>query len=371
MDLYSANKIDFIKEPMFFGKGKNTQRFDVLKYKYFDKNNDNQLARFWRPEEISLSKDHKDFSQSDDHIKFIFTKSIQRVIFLDSLQGRSPFSTFGQITTLPELENVILTWNFFEGSIHSRSYSYLLRTLYNNPSKIFDETFEDKLLMKQSKKIAEHYNKLYNLIIEYQYNESKGINNSDEFMLKLKKQLILALINVNILEGVRFYPAFVCIWAMTEGLNILSGSSKILKLICRDENQHLALVQKIINILKKEKSEGFVSFFDELEEQIIIMFKEALEQEYEWSDYIFSKGSFIGLNSEILKKYMEYNTSNRLRSIGYKGFVPASTKNPIPWITSWSTESSTEGTPQEAELTDYVLGSIDKTVPVTYRNYEL
>ena len=371
MKLYSSTKVDFTKEPMFFGKDKNTQRFDVMKYKFFDKNNDNQLARFWRPEEISLTKDKGDFEGSQDHIKFIYKKTLQKLIFLDSLQGRSPFSTFAQITTLPELENAILTWTFFEGAIHSRSYSHNLRNVFSDPSKVFDETFEDEVLMKHADKIAKHYNELHDYIVEYQYNDMKGIPNTDEFMKKLKRKVILALINVNILEGIRFYPGFSAIWGMTEGLGIFNGTSKILKLICRDENQHLALSQKIINILKKTESEGFTSLFAELEPEIEQMYKEALEQEHEWAEYIFSKGSFIGLNDILIKQYMDFITVQRMKAIGQKSIVQSTAKNPLPWIDAWITESSVEGTPQESEVSDYVMGGFNKDKKADYSKFKV
>lgn len=371
MKLYSSKKVDFTQEPMFFGSDKNTQRFDVMKYKFFDKNNDNQLARFWRPEEISLIKDKADFEASPEHIQFIYKKTLQKLIFLDSLQGRSPFSTFAQLTTLPELENVILTWTFFEGAIHSRSYSHNLRNVFSDPSKVFDETFDDELLMKHADTISHHYNKLHDYVIEYQYNDMKGNKHSKKFMKDMKTQMILAFINVNILEGIRFYPGFASIWGMSEGLGIFNGTSKILKLICRDENQHLALVQKIINILKKTESEGFTSLFEELEPRIEQMYEDALQQEHEWAEYIFSHGSFIGLNDVLIKQYMDFITVQRMKAIGQKAVVQSTAKNPLPWIDAWITESAVEGTPQESEVSDYVMGGFNKDKKADYSRFRV
>ncbi len=369
MNLYDTHKIDFTKEPMFFGEGKNTQRFDVMKYKFFDTNNDNQQARFWRPQEISLLKDKKDFPLMAEHKKWIVTKTLQKLIFLDSLQGRSPFATFGLITTLPELENDILTWTFFEGSIHSKSYSHNLRNVYTNPSEVFDETFEIPLLMKHAGSISGPYNELFKHVIDYLYKQQNNIPTDEKYMKKLKKQVVRALINVNILEGIRFYSGFASIWAITEGEGIIAGTSRILRLICRDENQHLALTQKIINILRKTKDEGFVEIFEEMEEEITEMYMTAISEEFEWADLLYSKGSVVGLNAVIIKDYLMYLTHTRTKAIGIKGIYPTHTKNPLPWIEAWITESATEGTPQEDEITDYVQGAIDLDDSINNQEY--
>ena len=370
INLYDNYKIDFTQEPMFFGEGRNTQRFDVMKYKFFDTNNDNQQSRFWRPQEISLIKDKKDFMSAAEHKKWIYTKNLQKLIFLDSLQGRSPFATFGLITTLPELENNILTWTFFEGSIHSKSYSWNLRNVYTDPSLIFDETFEIDLLMKHSDKISEPYNVLFNHVIDFLYKKQNNINLDDQYMKELRKKIVKALINVNILEGIRFYAGFSSIWAMTEGEGIFAGSSRILRLICRDENQHLALTQKIINILRKTNSEGFVEIFKEMEDEILEMYQEAVNQEFEWTDFLYSKGSVIGLNDVMVKDYLKYLTNIRMRAIGLKPLFSGYTKNPLPWIESWINESETEGTPQEDETTDYVQGAINLDDETDYNKYK-
>jgi len=370
MHLYDNHKIDFTKEPMFFGKGRNTQRFDVMKYKFFDINNDNQQARFWRPQEIGLLKDKKNFMQAAEHKKWILTKVLQKLIFLDSLQGRSPFSTFGLLTTLPELENNILTWTFFEGSIHSKSYSWNLRNVYTNPSEVFDETFDIEILMKQADSISKPYNDLFENTIDYLYKEQNDIECSEEYMNELKRKIVRALINVNILEGIRFYSGFASIWAMTEGEGIFAGTSRILRLICRDENQHLALTQKIINILRKIDSEGFVEIFKEMEDEIIQMYQYAVEEEFEWADFLYSKGSVIGLNNIMIKDYLRYCTNLRMKAIGLKPMFPGYTKNPLPWIEAWINESSTEGTPQEDESTDYLSGAIDVNEETDYNKFK-
>jgi len=405
-NLYCTKKIDFTKEPLFFGSGKNTQRFDILKYKFFDDNNETQLGFFWRPDEIKLTKDAVHLKKLKDNEKWILTKVLQKLIFLDSLQGRGPMLTFAQITTLPEVENCILTWDFFEGSIHSRSYSHILQDVYPEPDKIFDQTFEIDILMEHAKNISKYYNELYDLVIQYQFYKSQGelteslqsniefqlknrlkdievdsdmkdkivsiyidtlrdvlssynIDDDKEFMKKIKKSIVLALANVNILEGIRFYSGFASVWALTEGQGYIPGISNILKLICRDENVHLALTQNFLKILARNEDEGFSEIFKEVESEIYDMYKEAVEQEFEWADYLYSKGGIIGMNAQITKDYLKYICNRRLKAIGLKHIFPSHTKNPIPWINSWIEEAEIEDTPQETEITDYVQGGID------------
>lgn len=688
MNLYDNYKIDFTKEKLFFGEGKNTQRFDVLKYPWLDQSNDKQQGLDWKHDEVNMTNDGIDFNTRMPMAeKFIYTRVLQKLIFLDSLQGRAPFLTFGQIATLPELENVILTWTYFEGCLvpetevlttngwkridqitlddkvmasdingvgnfvnpkeihiydyndniskfegknvsqfvtkqhrmllqdrkgkrfvkrvqdietpsnvltygmvnalsntknnerklttyerflivlqadgsiykeytnedgkvinknrngkngfisttfsfkkerkinrlveilkelnfeytlvnyennkeqtlitvkvpndliisksfndwitleeltydfsrefinelkywdgwdyenptfgydtanqenaklveiigfiggyktsfniqksneinekdcyrltfnskknysarnkiirteeyyngkvyclsvegefftirhngkvsitgnckHSRTYTHNLRNVYDNPSKIFDESFEIEELNKLADSISGPYNKLYDLIIDYLYFRKHSFPISEEFMYNIKKQLLLALININILEGVRFYSGFACIWGMTESQGFVSGTSKNLSLICRDENQHLALTQKLLSYLKNNKDEGFVEIYKDIEPDIYKMYEDAYKEEFEWIDYLFSKGSYIGLNSNMIKQYITHIVYKRMKAIGLEPFNKEHVKNPLPWVDKYISGDETEVLAQESEITNYITGGI-------------
>lgn len=365
MNLYDNKKIDFTKETMFFGEGKNTQRFDVMKYPWFDQSNDKQQGLDWKHDEVAMTQDNIDFNTKMTVAeKFIYTRVLQKLIFLDSLQGRGPMLTFGQIATLPELENVILTWNYFEGAKHSKTYTHNLRNVYDDPAKVFDESFEIEELMKLANEIAGPYNKLYNMIIDYIYYKNHEMEISEEMMYNLRKQIILALVNINILEGMRFYSGFACIWAMTEGQGYVPGTSKNLQLICRDENQHLALTQKWLGYLKNNKDEGFVEIYKEITPEIEKMYKDAYQQEMEWIDYLFSKGSYIGMNAEISKFYMSHITYKRMKAIGLEPITKDYVKNPLPWVDKYISTDKTEVLAQESEITNYVTGGINNNVNV-------
>lgn len=698
MTLYDNYKIDFTKEKLFFGEGKNTQRFDVLKYSWLDQSNDKQQGLDWKHDEVSMTQDNIDFNTKMVKAEqFIYTRVLQKLIFLDSLQGRAPFLTFGQIATLPELENVILTWTYFEGCLvpetevlttngwkrideitlddkvmasningvgafvnpkeihiydyndniskfegknvsqfvtkqhrmllqdrkgkrfvkrvqdietpsnvltygminalsntknnerkittyerflialqadgsiyreyidengkiinknrngkngfisttfsfkkerkinrlveilkelnfeytlanyennkeqtlitvkvpndliisksfndwitleeltydfsrefinelkywdgwdyenptfgydttnqenaklveiigfiggyktsfniqksneinekdcyrltfnskknysarngiirteehyngkvyclsvegeffairhngkvsitgnckHSRTYTHNLRNVYDDPSKIFDESFEINELNVLADSIAGPYNQFYATIIDYLYFKQHNLPITDEFMYKIKKELLLALVNINILEGVRFYSGFACIWGMTEGQGYVPGTSKNLSLICRDENQHLALTQKLLGYLKNNEDEGFSLIYKDIEKDIHKMYEDAYHEEFQWIDYLFSQGSYIGLNANMIKSYISHIIYKRMKSIGLEPFNKDYVKNPLPWVDKYISTDETEVLAQESEITNYITGGISNLEEINVEN---
>lgn len=231
--LYTPKLINFKQEPMFLGSGRNTQRFDDPKIPFFDKSNDEQQGKDWKHDETPLIKDTTDFKTILKNAeKFIVTVNLQKLIFLDSIQGRGPFLIFGQITTLPELENVILTWNYFEAAKHSRTYTEMLRAYYDKPSDVFDESFEIPELMKIAKKISSYYDRAYFNVINYIYKEQRCLDYTQEELAELKKSIVMLWVEINILEGMRFYPGFAAMWGLKESQDLMSGLSDNLQLIC-------------------------------------------------------------------------------------------------------------------------------------------
>ena len=368
VSLYNTEKIDFTEEPLFFGTGKNTQRFENPKYKFFDKSNDQQQGFDWKHDEIPLTKDRQHFKtilQAAE--KFLVTVNFQKLIFLDSLQGRGPFLILGQITTLPELENVILTWNYFEGAKHSRTYTEELRALYDNPEEIFDDSFNIPELVKIADSISEPFERAYFNIINYIYKTQRDIEITEEEMIELKRSIAMVIVEINALEGIRFYPGFAAVWGITEGQGYMPGSSENLQLICRDENVHLALTQYLIKLLKTKEEEGFVEIFKELEEDIINRYYEIYQEECDWIDFIFSQGSYVGMNNVILKQYLNYITIRRMKAIGLKPQKERLgdmyiTKNPLPWIEKYINMDKNEKLPQEEKVLNYLTGAIEQDV---------
>jgi len=354
--LYCDKKIDFTKEPMFFGQGKNLQRYDVFSHKQFDDINKTMQGFFWKPEEIDLNKDSLDISGMEVHETFILTFTLQKLIFLDSIMGRGPFLTFGQITSIPELEGAILTWDFFE-SIHSRSYSWILQNCYNDPSLVFDEIYDLKEIKNIAEFISRHYNNFYTDVIEYQYLANLG-KLTPEFKNKTKKSLLMLLMAVNCLEGIEFLSGFSCIWGLTESKNLVPGCTKILQLIARDELQHLRLTQNINRILRDDVNEGFTELWKSSTTEFYNIYLEAVELEERFIDTLYSKGSIIGMNADVAKEYLYYVANKRLKTIGLKPMFNSPEKNPIPWIDKYYDFGSTTGALQEIEATDYRVGGI-------------
>lgn len=357
--IYHESKIDFMNEKMFFGIGRNIQRYDQQKYPFYEKLSQKMLSFFWRPEEISLTKDTNDFNSLSDQEKFIFTENLKYQILLDSVQGRSPFITFGQVTTLPEVEEAIIIWDFFE-TIHSISYSYIIKNVYPDPTAVFDEIIENTMIAERAGSVTEKYNEFYRYMIQYQAQQLSPNTKTNISLDELKRRLYLALISVNILEGIRFYVSFACSFAFAENKK-MEGNAKIIKLIARDENEHLAMTQKMIRDLRNNPEEGFSDIIKDLDDEVYALYKDAAEQEMRWAEYLFEKGSIIGLNNKLLNKYMKYLTDKRLKAIGYNPMFDEKT-NPLKWMERWLRNDSVEVLPQETEITSYLVGGIDLTI---------
>ncbi len=357
--VYDNCKIDFTEQKMFFGKGRNLQRYDVQKYPFYEELSQRMLSFFWLPEEVSLIKDVNDFAELKEHERFIFTENLKYQILLDSVQGRSPFLTFGQAVTLPEVEEAIIIWDFFE-TIHSMSYSYIIKNVYPDPSLIFDEIMENTMIEERAGSVTKYYNNFYQNIIKYQAQEM-GMKADKKIELNtLKKDLYLALVSVNILEGIRFYVSFACAFGFAEAQK-MEGNAKIIKFIARDENEHLKMTQRIIRDLRKHEDEEFAAVIRSLDEEVTRLYREAAEEEMRWAAHLFKKGTIIGLNEKLLVQYMKWLTNNRLEAIGLKP-IYEKTSNPLGWMNHWLRNDAVEVLPQETEITSYVVGGIDMEV---------
>lgn len=349
----TTNKEDFTKTKMFLGNGISVARYDRQKYPFLEKLTERQLSFFWLPHEVDCTKDARDFKVLTDHEKHIFTSNLKRQILLDSVQGRAPTAAFGPICSLPELENWIVTWAFSE-TIHSRSYTHIIRNVYANPSEIFDEMMDIEEIVACANDISNNYDELIRLTTEMNY----GCNTSNmdaEDLYEIKRALWLCLMSVNILEGVRFYVSFACSWAFGESKR-MEGNSKIIKLIARDENLHLAGTQQLLKVMPSDDSD-FIAIRKETEDACIKMFVDAVNQEKAWAKYLFKDGSMIGLNEQLLSDYIEWIAHRRMLAVGlrspYKGG-----SNPLPWTQKWIAGADVQVAPQESEIQTYTIGQI-------------
>ncbi len=333
---------------MFFDGPCDIARFDDIKYPQFDKMTDRQLGFFWRPEEVDILRDSKDFKDLTETEQHIFTSNLKRQILLDSVQGRAPNIALLPIVSLPEIENFIETWTFVE-TIHSRSYTHIIRNVYSDPSVVFDEL----LNIPQITECAADISKYYDDLIEN----------------PTKKNLWLCLNAVNALEGIRFYVSFACSWAFAE-LKKMEGNAKIIKFICRDENVHLAFTTAMIKALPIDDKE-FVKIRNECEEEVLDIMEKVVEQEKQWAEYLFKDGSMIGLNAEILKTYVEWIAAKRCSAIRMKHNFKGGS-NPLPWTQKWISGSSVQVAPQETEISSYITGGVNKDVDEnTFKGFKL
>ena len=363
--VFNTKKVDWLKQPMFFGEEPNTQRFDQQKYPVFEKLNQQQLGFFWRPEEVSLQKDRNDYHLLSDDQKHIFTSNLKYQTLLDSVQGRGPCLAFLPFCSLPELESMLVAWDFSE-TIHSRSYTYIMKNVYPDPTAVLDTIVETPEIMDRAKTVTESYDKF----IEYAHRfHMMGEGNRKE----LKRLLYLTLINVNILEGIRFYVSFACSFAFGE-LKLMEGSAKIISLIARDENLHLAVSQNIINNYRnKENDKEMLQIIKESEQEVYDMYDIAVQQEKQWAKYLFRDGSMIGLNDILLNQYVEYMANKRMKAIGLKTqYDQPQTNNPLPWTQHWLNSRGLQNAPQETEIESYVVGGIKQDVETdSFKGFKL
>lgn len=344
---------------MFFGETLGIARYDKQKYPFFEKLTEKQLGFYWRPEEIECTKDSKDFRQLSEYEQHIFTSNLKRQILLDSVQGRAPSLVLLPITSLPEMENWIQTWTFFE-TIHSRSYTHIIRNVYSDPSKIFDDMLDIKEIVDCADGISLYYDRLSSDVIHNNGMIWEGGRYNKEAHLECCKAVLWdALMAVNILEGIRFYVSFACSWAFAE-LKKMEGNAKIIKLICRDENLHLAGTQQILKLLPKDDP-TFEKIKENAKETNTKMFVDAVDQEKAWAKYLFKDGSMIGLNEELLCDYIEWIAHKRMTAVGLKSPYKGGS-NPLPWTQKWISGSDVQVAPQEVEISSYIVGGVDKDV---------
>lgn len=367
---FNKKKIDALKEPMFLGESVNVARYDQQKYPIFEKLIEKQLSFFWRPEEVDVSKDRIDFNKNlAEHEKHIFISNLKYQTLLDSIQGRSPNIAFLKTISIPELETWIETWSFSE-TIHSRSYTHILRNVINDPSVVFDEIVEDPEIQKRASSVTKHYDDFIQYYEDYnRYGEGttkitlpNGTEETVTISLReLKKKLFLTLVSVNVLEAVRFYVSFACSFAFAER-KLMEGNAKIIKLIARDEALHLTGTQYMIQYLANgREGDEWKSIVKECKEDMTNIFLEAAEQEKEWAKHLFKDGSMVGLSENIVCQYIEYITDERMVNIGLEPHFNRK-ENPIPWIDSWLVSDTVQVAPQETEISSYLVGQINSEV---------
>ena len=359
---FSKTPNNQLLEPMFFGQSVNIARYDQQKYEIFEKLIEKQLSFFWRPEEVDVSQDRLDYSNLPEHEKHIFISNLKYQTLLDSIQGRSPNVALLPIVSIPELETWIETWSFSE-TIHSRSYTHIIRNIVHEPSTVFDDIVTNEYIIRRAEEIAQYYDDLIKATQHYHLfgeGEHQVAGQTISVSLReLKRKLYRCMMCVNALEAIRFYVSFACSFAFAER-ELMEGNAKIIKLIARDEALHLTGTQHILNLLRSGLDDPeMAEIAAECEQDCFDLFKRAALQEKEWAEYLFKDGSMIGLNKDILGQYIEYITNLRMMAVGLQPAFEGANQNPIPWINAWLSSDNVQVAPQEVELSSYLIGQID------------
>ena len=376
MTVFNSNKTDLKKQPMFFGAPLGVQRYDTYKYPIFDKLTQQQLGYFWRPEEVSLQKDRADYQTLRPEQKHIFTSNLKYQIMLDSVQGRGPGMAFIPYCSLPELEACMTIWETME-MIHSRSYTYIIKNIYADPSEVFDTILDDERILSRAATVTASYDELIKAAQQYGNSNDweyamEDVDYAKDSLKELKRKLYRAVMNVNILEGIRFYVSFACTFAFGE-LKLMEGSAKIISLIARDESQHLVITQNILKNWANGDDPDMLEIMKEEKDNVYQMFNTCVEEEKNWAEYLFKDGSMIGLNAKLLDSYVEYIANRRMKSIGLKPmFDTPMSNNPLPWTQHWLNSKMMQNAPQETEIESYVIGGIKQDVKKdTFAGFQL
>ena len=350
-----ATKTDYLSRKMFLDPAGpvTIQRFEEVKYNKLVKFEQEARGFFWIPEEISLTKDSNDFKEASDTVRHIFTSNLLRQTALDSLQGRGPTQVFTPVCSIPELEALMYNWGFFETNIHSRSYSHIIRNIYNVPKDVFNTIHDTQEIVSMASSVGRYYDHLH------------MVNCEKELAVPVKEEahiraIWLALNASYALEAFRFMVSFATSLAMVEN-RIFIGNGNIISLILQDEILHKDWTAWMINQVVKEDPR-FAAAKVECEAEVYQMYLDVIREEKEWADYLFKKGPVIGLNANILREFVDFTAFNALKDIGIRYDQPHPKSTPIPWFMKHVNTSSKQTALQESESTNYVIGVLDGEV---------
>ncbi|AHK11074.1 putative aerobic NDP reductase NrdB small subunit [Escherichia phage HY01] len=377
--VFNTNPVDVLKEPMFFGSGLGIARYDIQRHKVFEDLTEKQLSFFWRPEEVNLMMDAAQFNKLPQYQQDIFTNNLKYQSLLDSIQGRAPSAVLMSLISDPSLDTWVATWTFSE-TIHSRSYTHIMRNLYTDPSKVFDEIVLDEDIMKRAESIGRYYDDVLKKTREWEnakefvelakespdadFRLNRAIKQEAEAKRALMKSLYLCLHVINALEAIRFYVSFACTFNFHKNMEIMEGNAKIMKFIARDEQLHLKGTQYIIRQLQLgTDGDEWVKIAQECEQEAVDIFMEVNRQEKDWAVHLFKDGDVPGLNTNSMWSFIDYLTVSRMKQCGLPcPITDAPVKHPYPWIREYLNSDNVQSAPQEVELSSYLVAQIDNDV---------
>lgn len=374
--VFNTSPVNILTEPMFFGSGLGLARYDIQRHRVFEELIEKSLSFFWRPEEVNLMMDAAQFNKLPQYQQNIFTNNLKYQSLLDSIQGRAPSAVLMSLISDPSLDTWVATWTFSE-TIHSRSYTHIMRNLYTDPSKVFDEIVLDEAIMKRAESIGRYYDDVLiktreweNAKEEYEGILSEGFRKEELGKVvactkrALMKSLYLCLHVINALEAIRFYVSFACTFNFHKNMEIMEGNAKIMKFIARDEQLHLKGTQYIIRQLQLgTDGDEWVKIAQECEQEAVDIFMEVNRQEKDWAVHLFKDGDVPGLNTNSMWSFIDYLTVSRMKQCGLPcPITDAPVKHPYPWIREYLNSDNVQSAPQEVELSSYLVAQIDNDV---------
>lgn len=336
-----TKNVDVKDRIMFLGEDLSIQRYDQLKYPKFFELWERQNDYFWRPQRIELVKDRIDYEEMGGTERFVFETNLRWQTMTDSMLSRSIHQMAEHVTN-PELELCLGVWASME-NIHSFSYTHILKNITKDASRFFDSILEDKEILKRAEAIKSSYDKL--------------LGEPED----LKQSIFDAILSTQITEGISFYTSFICAFYFGSR-GIMEGNAKIVGEIARDENLHVAITNNIMKYWRENPEEGFQDIVKKNEEKVYAMYEQAVQNEKDWADYLFSKGSLLGLNPDILKMYVEWLANSRLVSLGYKKIFNVKNNPVAGWSDRWFNSQIVQTAPQETQIESYLTGATDNSL---------
>lgn len=377
--VFNTSPVNILTEPMFFGSGLGLARYDIQRHRVFEELIEKSLSFFWRPEEVNLMMDAAQFNKLPQYQQDIFTNNLKYQSLLDSIQGRAPSAVLMSLISDPSLDTWVATWTFSE-TIHSRSYTHIMRNLYTDPSKVFDEIVLDEAIMKRAESIGRYYDDVLTKTREWEnakeftelakespdavFRLNRAIKQEAEAKRALMKSLYLCLHVINALEAIRFYVSFACTFNFHKNMEIMEGNAKIMKFIARDEQLHLKGTQYIIRQLQLgTDGDEWGKIAQECEQEAVDIFMEVNRQEKDWAVHLFKDGDVPGLNTNSMWSFIDYLTVSRMKQCGLPcPITDAPVKHPYPWIREYLNSDNVQSAPQEVELSSYLVAQIDNDV---------
>lgn len=364
--LFNPNPINFTKEPLFLGLGRNITRLDLSSESHISKMTADAIGKLWFSGDFSVSKDGKDYINNEPKLNLLFMKNLKFQTLLDSLAARSVVEVFIPITTNPMLENWWYQHAFFECCIHSQSYADIIKGLPVDAKAVFDDIMVNPAILKRAESIVacfEHTVQLNSLMIMKDSTavpESVRLAAEQAYSIEQHKvSIVMSLFALNILEAVLFKSSFLTSFAFKEN-GLYSITADVISKIAQDEAGHYAMTTTLINRLRKDPDWAYI--FHDNSAAIDELYRKALLADFEWIDYCYTDDvRLLGVNNKVLKQYVTSNLHSVMTSVKQQPIVDK-VDNPCIWASKYTRPSSIQTAQKEKTSGNYLLGVVSTDI---------